>query len=278
MADPGDFFNQITSLVLLQILLFGTPIVLYIVYAVYIRPARRRQQQASPPSPEPSSDTADLPDLQTLLDPAAPITKFIPSEPQPVQLSSGQIVQAVEVLSVLRDVSDGSLMIQMGDTAYRSLQDVPDVRRRFVSTMKALSGVVQATDKRPEVIAADEPPPAPKPPEPSAAAPTAGPLPGDLPRPEDQPEQVTRGFLGRKKVIFSEMPQLDIAGAIEAYLQYKLQSAPEFAGRELHVHPGTGGMVRIQVDAIEYDAVDAIDDEAVRAFLQATIREWQERQ
>jgi hypothetical protein len=74
------------------------------------------------------------------------------------------------------------------------------------------------------------------------------------------------------------IPELDIAGAIETYLQHKLAQTPEYAGRKIHVHSAPGGGVRIQVDESFYDAVGDVTDAGVREFLSATIQEWQDRQ
>jgi hypothetical protein len=74
------------------------------------------------------------------------------------------------------------------------------------------------------------------------------------------------------------VPELDIAGSIEAFLQHKLESTGAYPGREIHVHNAPGGGVRILVDDDYYDAVSDVDDPEVRDYLTATIEEWQERQ
>jgi hypothetical protein len=44
------------------------------------------------------------------------------------------------------------------------------------------------------------------------------------------------------------------------------------------VRSGVGGGVQIQVDNSYFDAVGDVSDPEIRAFLSATIEEWQERQ
>lgn len=107
-----------------------------------------------------------------------------------------------------------------------------------------------------------------------------GVMPGDLPsyKLDDNPGTEKQGRFGGKKVEYEPVPELDIAGAIEAYLQYKMQHSDEFRGRNLHILPSITGGVRIRVDDKSYDFVDEIEDEAVRTFLQETITEWQDRQ
>jgi hypothetical protein len=107
-----------------------------------------------------------------------------------------------------------------------------------------------------------------------------GSVPGDLPsyRFDDNPAKIEKKRGGRVKVEFTPPPDLDIPSAIEAYLQYKIQYAPEFQGRNIHVLPAIHGGVRIRVGEDYFDAVSDVTDDEVRAFLQETIAEWQERQ
>ncbi|MBC7812499.1 MAG: hypothetical protein H7175_15200 [Burkholderiales bacterium] len=110
-----------------------------------------------------------------------------------------------------------------------------------------------------------------------------GSLPGDLPSfklPDASPIEAKRGLLGGvrgpKKQEFQPVPEINIAAAIEAYLQHKIVNTPEWKGRNIHVHPANDG-VRIQVDTMYYEAVGEVEDPIVREFLAATIQEWQER-
>jgi hypothetical protein len=106
-------------------------------------------------------------------------------------------------------------------------------------------------------------------------------MPGDLPRftLEEEPQKIkTRGgLLGRTKTEFVPVPELNIAGAIEAYLQHKLQNTPDFVGRSIHVNPTEDGGVAIEVDGTHYEAVSDVTDDTVRNFLSTTIQEWQQR-
>jgi hypothetical protein len=104
----------------------------------------------------------------------------------------------------------------------------------------------------------------------------SGKMPGDLPsfRLEDNP--IEKRKRGQKQDI-KPVPELNIAGAIEAYLQYKLRHTPEFDGRSIHIYPSPDGGVSIEVDDRYYDAVSDIDDPTVREFIATAIQEWQER-
>ena len=126
----------------------------------------------------------------------------------------------------------------------------------------------------PPIRAAALPPlPTNAPPTPPAAGAA---IPGALPkfRLPDEPITAKR----RGKTPSEPIPEINVAGAIEEYLQYKLRQTPEYAGRALHVRPAPDGGVRIQVDARFYEAVGDVDDPVIREFLTRTIQEWQDQQ
>jgi hypothetical protein len=103
------------------------------------------------------------------------------------------------------------------------------------------------------------------------------PLPGDLPKfkmPDTPPQPPKRG----RKPVAEPIPEINIAGAIEAFLQHKLAFTPEYSTRSIHVRPASHGGVHIEVDNKLYDSVGDVEDAAVREFLTATIAEWQSRQ
>lgn len=243
-------------------------------------------------------DPEDLPELDVLVQSAAqpapeatPRQRVLSSQPLPVRLNTGEAVQAKEVLTVLRDERDGRLMILVGDVAYRSLANAPETKRTYNRLMNELDEMIVTPDEPP--VEADQVPlPAAldAKPDPEAGAyyrntpppPTTpdGRMPGDLPsyRFDDNPAKIQSKGLGRQKVEFEAPPALDIATAIETYLQYRISYTPEFRGRNIHVLPSLDGGVRIQVDDRFYDAVDEIRDPETRAFIQTAIAEWQERQ
>jgi hypothetical protein len=140
-------------------------------------------------------------------------------------------------------------------------------------------------------ISEPEPPPPPDIPEPERPHPPAsfgpveappapqkpaGPLPGDLPsfKLDDNPLGKLRRL---RKSEVKPVPEINLAGAIDAYLQYKLQNTPEYVERSIHILPASDGGVSIEVDGRYYDAVGDVADEAVRNFIGQAIEEWQER-
>jgi len=101
-------------------------------------------------------------------------------------------------------------------------------------------------------------------------------MPGDLPsfKLDDNPYE--RPKRGQKKEV-KPVPELNIAGAIEAYLQYKISHTPDFQGRNIHIYPSPDGGVSIEAEGRYYDAVGDIEDTEVREFIANAIQEWQDR-
>jgi hypothetical protein len=88
----------------------------------------------------------------------------------------------------------------------------------------------------------------------------------------------TGGILRRNKLELTPLPELNIAAAIEAFLQHRLGATRRFLGRRIHVHSAASGGVRIEVDGTFFESVNDIEDDEVRDFIAATIQEWQDRQ
>lgn len=266
----------------------------------------------------PSSTTGDLPDLDLLLGAApnasapAPTSASKQSGTYRVKLANGSTIEAADVMVISRDLADGGLVIQIGDKAYPIGTYIADqeARRRFTSTLRDLvkqgeamttAPPTPAPAPTPEAKVEAAPAPDTKPEQPSApvapqpepesapkqkiatgerpVVPTLpdaphGELPGDLPKfvTPSEPLRI-RGGMPKTPV-----PELDIGGAVEAYLQYKLSQTPEFAQRSIHIHPAYGGGVKIEVDGRFYEAVSDIEDAETRDFIATAIEEWQSRQ
>ena len=266
---------------------------------------------AAPAMPAAASVSADLPDLDLLTSAApepAPVraAQTAPALSTPiaaaagarrlssvdVKLADGNMVHAQEALIVLRDPRDGSLIVQMSDTGHKSLDGT--LRAGFMDLMRELGQMATAASPAPAPAAVEDAPlespvadaapvqAAPvAPPIMSAAPPTPGStgvMPGDLPKYSEMKDEIkSRGAFRAAKSEMAPIPELNIPAAIEAYLQYKKQFSPEYAQRSIHVLPAPGG-VRIEVDGTYFDSVGDVADPEVRAFLQATIQEWQKRQ
>ncbi len=292
------FLQQLPSIFI--IIFCGSGALLLAVIAYLVAWRRQKAQEARMPqvpsteaAPSPYTDV-DFPDLDDLLKPA--LMTRAASETFRVRLTEGGETEVAEVFTVLRDLSDGGLIVQIGDKAYRHPAASADAafRRRFQTALHDLT-------RSAAIPAEPEPtPPAPMPPTepvveaphppaqaapPPFPAPNLGlpdlpdiPLPGDLPK-FRMPDKIEPPKRGRIKPDRTPVPEINIAAAIEAYLQHKLSMTGDFAGRSIHVSqsPQHGGVL-IEVDGTFFEAVTDITDDAVREYVTATIQEWQDRQ
>jgi len=192
----------------------------------------------------------------------------VPAEPAP---EAPVPADAVELLRVWRDLSDGSLVVEIGGRRFQSLAELrsADLERRFLNVVRDLDGLAE------------------RPPSPPTAAPTQGgvapaPKAGDPSAPSMTPgsmlRQMTRAAMGQAPEPVPEQPDLNIADQIEDLLQERLAGDPAFEQRSIHVKPALDGGVRIEVDGAYYDGVGDVADEDVRALLMTVVREWEQRQ
>jgi hypothetical protein len=307
------------------LLLVGT-----IAALVYVRRRKTQQQQltaSAPPSfvtaAHYSPDGDDMPDLNLLvhtpdLPPAVPAP--VAATPPPTTVSAppapirsarkgtftimpkdGSSTEAVEVLTILRDVMDGKLLVQMGEATYHNVNSNAEFKERFNKLMREVGQMVtkpatvtpsddESEAQNPSVETEEAALPsvsdlmqsneptflAPKKPTPPPTYAPSGTVPGDLPsfKLEDNPMQK---LIRWQKADLPPVPVINIAGAIEAYLQHKLKITPEYANHSIHIYPAPGGGVSIEVDGKYFEAVSDVTDPAIREFLSDTITEWQER-
>lgn len=187
---------------------------------------------------------------------------------------------SVELLRVFRDLSDGTLIVEVDGRRFSSADELAgaNLTRRFSKVVKDLAQWVRDAQMR-----TAQAPPAP----PVAPAPTPGTaarhsLPDDeMPSmgPGTMFRQMTRAAMGHKPETppAEDTPDLSIPEQIEELLQARLIHMPEFRERTIHVKPSLSGGVRIQVDDTYYEGVGDIADDDVRALLQDVVREWENR-
>lgn len=292
--DSGftEFFQQIPQGFVLMFC--GSGVLLVLVLGYIIRDRSKRANAAVHAAAEFSypvydESSADLPDLDFLASDEM-ASKARSAGARTIALEGGESVEVVEVLTILRDVGEGGLIIQIGGKAYRNPPAYADAdfRRRLHTTLRDLNGVQSSTPAKAEPAPVDQvaveveapvPPP--------AAAPSASqeiprlspyePAPGDLPKfrmPDGPPVRPKRG----QRLVKEPIPEINIAGSIETFLQHKLAITALYRGRSIHVVPAAHGSVKIEVDGLFYESVAEVEDVAVRQFLAATIEEWQARQ
>lgn len=188
---------------------------------------------------------------------------------------SGEIpVDAVEVMRVWRDVSDGALIIQMGDKLFQTVPEMRDrgMAKRFINLVKDLARMAQAGAQAsglelPNFEAT------------SAVISPQGAWANKRPALE---KPVSLPVSKVEALLTGAAPDLSgaagIAEQIEELLQFRLGQTPIFQQRSIHVRPNFDGSLRIQVDGRFYEHVDEVVDVDVREFLQGVIREWEARQ
>lgn len=233
----------------------------------------------APASPAPQP----LPDLDLL----APAAAARPAGAYRLTLAGGETVEAIEVMVLLRDIADGSLIAQIGGKSYACPPEGADaefVRRYAIAVRDLSAAAVDVPRPARSAPAAPAAPPAdpalPAPPDtpatPRSPAPSAGALPGDLPK-FSSSDSALPSRLGRRPTS-GPVPEINIAASIEAYLQYRLGADRRFGERSIHVLPAGADGVRIEVDNHIFDHIDDVTDPAVQDFLRQTIDEWQKRQ
>lgn len=205
-------------------------------------------------------------------------------KPLDVRISSGGDTSARELISILRDEADGRLIIQIGNTGYRTLADNTKAKTGFSKIMKELSEAVTTPDDNPPVKAKSRPSPPPV----QATRKSRDDeddvvLPGDIrvPKMDDLPDAFGVGRFGQMKIKKvkpgEKVEDINIAEAIDAYLQYKITQTPAMQNRGIRIWSAFGGGVRIEVGGKGYEFVDEVEDPDARKFIQQAINEWQDR-
>lgn len=248
-------------------------------------------EQAEPPlesEPEPPPVQQPLDEIAAA--PPEEEEMTLPVGPQPQRSErleyvpgSGELPQdAVEVMRVWRDINDGALLVQIGDTLFRSVAEMRDrgLARRFISVVKdlaqlatvgaraaglpipnfeATSGVVS------EPGAWSTNPPTLKTPPTTPSQPTS-PKPVLKMTPNDPTENMI------------DPDDLGIAGQINQLLQLRLRQTPVFRERHIRMRSRSDGSLEIVVDDNVYNSVGAIEDREVREFVAVVVKEWEASQ
>lgn len=293
MGELEGFLGQMPPALIVNICTIFVLLLGLMVYFSFVRPrwikGRSRQNAISSP-------------------PATPITMNKPAAaPDPVLiLADGSNTRALEVFRVVRDARNGRWLIQVNEIGYPL--DHPNVKSKVAQLIAQLNSDPVLTpaprplaaevnpdqfaeDDLPPLDALEEPDldllstlPTPPPAKPLAAQirkmpPTLDPNAAKLPnyREVSEPQVTSRGLFGNK-IEYKPAPELNLAGAIEAYLQQKLYQTGRYPGRNIHVHASESGGVIIQVDQAYYEAVGDINDNEIRQFMSETIAEWQDSQ
>ncbi len=234
-------------------------------------PARPEPVRAVPAEP-PVAHVVDAPQAAETAEERMSVPP-VKEAPMPTDPPNSQDV--VEVLRVFRDISDGTLIVEISGQRFTSLAELRTaaLERRFLRVLEEM----QHFSASPRLTSRPAAPPTttetPETTEPNA------------PDDEDLPSlalgsmfrQMRRAAMGQAPQPNEPPPQLSIADEIEALLQEKLTALPAFHERAIHVTASPSGGVRIQVDERFYEGVDEIEEKDVRLLLQEVVSEWQQR-
>jgi hypothetical protein len=218
----------------------------------------------------------------------APMEILMPTATQPDSSTGQAPADAVEVMRVWRDVSDGSLIVQIGGKYYRSVAEMngsPDILKRFTAVAQQLWGMVTAARSTPPP-AIDVPAGIGGLPAPEGAVGMKARI-GLLNQPTEEPQpkqgggvlrNLARSATGASPASKVEKRSDGIADAVEEYLQFRLSTHPEYQSRSIHIRPAIDGSIRIEVDGHFYDGIGDVVDADVRDFMASVMKEWEARQ
>jgi hypothetical protein len=168
-SDLSDFLDQGFMRAILPLMcVFAVLLIVTMVAIVYMR-RRKAQQQAVAQAARPSFVTAadyptgshDMPDLDLLVhspapppapNPVAVTAPPVPAAPAPIRSArkgtftvvpkDGSSTEAVEVMTILRDVMDGKLIVQMGEKTYNNVNSDAEFKERFGKLMREVGQMV----------------------------------------------------------------------------------------------------------------------------------------
>lgn len=301
--DMGDFFAQLPPI--FPILLIASVLLIGAGFAILIFSGRSKDKPrknkdvplpdvpamktvappAAPAATRTAADSWALPDIDQLTPAAAPQR---PSGTFRLTLTSGESVEAAEVMVLLRNMTDGSLIAQIGDKSYTCPPNDADADflRRYTIAVRDLPAASADAPRSPRPVPTTPPPAAvPSAPSPAAKSAAIAPaaagssteIPGDLPK-FTSPESTEAPRLGRRPTATAPIPEINVAASIESYLQFRLSTDERFAGRNIHLLPAGADGVRIEVDGQTFQHIDEVTDPSAQAFLRETVADWQSRQ
>ncbi len=91
------------------------------------------------------------------------------------------------------------------------------------------------------------------------------------------PSTPEREAFDRESFADALLPMLDIAGEIEAIMREMQPRYPSLAQRAIRLQNAPGRGVRVVIDGIVYESVDAVPDPDIQALIRAATREWERR-
>ena len=189
---------------------------------------------------------------------------------------------AVEVMRIFRDLSDGALIIRIGDRYLRGADEFqnPELMRRFKTIVRDLTALANSLSALPETPANAGPREVNTLPPVAQVMASAG-VPGSLKvRSGVENEPIKPGGLFRRVPKPGEPTETvrGVAEAVEEFLQFKLAADPKYMTRNIHIRQAHDGALRIEVDGHYYTGISDVVDPDMRDLLSAVMKEWEARQ
>lgn len=91
------------------------------------------------------------------------------------------------------------------------------------------------------------------------------------------PATSQREAFDRESFADALLPMLDLAGEIEAIVHEMQPRYPSLAQRVIRLQNAPGRGVRVVVDGVVYESVDAVPDPDIQSLIRAATREWERR-
>lgn len=161
----------------------------------------------------------------------------------------------IEVLRLLRNKDDGSLVVEIEGKRYKSLGEINDRQtgRRFLVNVRDLASLARLGRVEIPDIPLEE------------LIPTV-PQVGD-----------TEVVIAAEEEDLVPWEQLSIAQQIDRVLQAKIRQTPTYANRTIRIYQSPDGGILIDVDGQTFNGVGEVDEPEVQAFIQEAIHAWEER-
>jgi hypothetical protein len=203
--------------------------------------------------------------------------------PESTPSPSPDTADAVEVMRIFRDLSDGALIIRIGDRTLRGADEFqnPELMRRFTTIVRDLTALANSLSGLPESPVTPAGPRETNALPPVAQAMASAGVPGSLKvRTGVESEPIKPGGLFRRVPKPGEPVETvrGVAEAVEEFLQFKLAADPKYMTRNIHIRQAHDGGLRIEVDGHYYTAIGDVVDPDVRELLLAVMKEWEARQ
>ncbi|MBZ0281475.1 MAG: hypothetical protein K8L97_12105, partial [Anaerolineae bacterium] len=153
-TDLSDFLRlPFVSAALGMMCFFGLLLIAVVVLLAYTRRRKAAQQQIQTDPVTFDASGHDMPDLNLLVESRAqsPVAAPSVSPAAPprtarkgtsmVAVNDGDATEAAEVMTILRDVVDGRLLVQMGEKTLLNVNNDAEFKERFMRIMRELGQV-----------------------------------------------------------------------------------------------------------------------------------------